>query len=47
LIKEMKVPTNCNAASLKDFNPVYIDLLNKILVFNPKKRVTIDEILQH
>ena len=26
---------------LKDFAPAYADLLQRILVFNPKKRITI------
>ncbi|XP_031472755.1 uncharacterized protein LOC116245238 [Nymphaea colorata] len=48
LIKEMKVPNSSNpAAFLKDFSPLYADLLQRMLVFNPKKRITIDEILQH
>lgn len=32
---------------LKDFAPAYVDLLQRILVFNPKKRITIQEILEH
>jgi mitogen-activated protein kinase 15 len=48
LIKEMKVPSGCSpSAFLKDFNPLYADLLQRILVFNPKKRMTIEDILQH
>jgi serine/threonine protein kinase len=44
----MKVPNSSNPSSyLKDFSPVFIDLLQKILLFNPKKRITIDEILEH
>lgn len=42
LIKEVKMPTTSNpAAFLKDFHPLYADLLQRILVFNPKKRITI------
>ncbi len=32
---------------LKDISLVFEDLLTKILVFNPKKRLTIEEILKH
>lgn len=48
LIKEMKISPNTKpAALLKDFNPSYIDLLERMLIFNPKKRMTIEDILSH
>lgn len=43
LIKEMKVSSSANSIMfLKDFAPEYIDLLQKMLIFNPKKRITIE-----
>jgi mitogen-activated protein kinase 15 len=32
---------------MKEFSASFIDLLERILVFNPTKRITIDEILNH
>lgn len=44
----MKMSTNAKPASLlKDFDASFIDLLERMLVFNPKKRITIEEILEH
>lgn len=44
----MKISNTSSPSSyLKDFAPAYVDLLQKILVFNPKKRITIQEILEH
>ena len=44
----MKAPTTSNpSAFLKDYHHAYVDLLTRMLVFNPKKRMTIDEILHH
>lgn len=31
----------------KDFSPEAIDLLRKMLTFDPKKRITVDEALKH
>jgi serine/threonine protein kinase len=37
----MKVSSSANSIMfLKDFAPEYIDLLQKMLIFNPKKRIT-------
>ena len=33
--------------SIRQFGPLYKNLLDKMLIFNPKKRITIDEILKH
>jgi mitogen-activated protein kinase 1/3 len=30
-----------------DFNPLALDLLSKMLVFNPQKRITVEEALEH
>ena len=47
-LKEMKVPTTVKPSTFfKDFEPGYIDLLERMLVFNPTKRMTVDEILGH
>lgn len=44
----MKISTNIKQGSLlKDFSPLYIDFLERILVFNPNKRMTVEEILEH
>lgn len=48
LIREAKIPSSCSpAAFLKDLPPQYADLLQRILVFNPTKRITAEQILQH
>ena len=48
LIKEMKISNASSPNSyIKDFAPAYVDLLQKILVFNPKKRISIQEMLEH
>jgi serine/threonine protein kinase len=48
MIKEMKISANSKPAGfLKDLPAGYGNLLEKILVFNPAKRMTIDEILNH
>jgi serine/threonine protein kinase len=48
MLKESK--TTCNApqakAILKDFPPQLTDLIQRMLVFNPSKRITIQEILE-
>lgn len=31
----------------KDFPPMFADLLQKMMTFNPKKRLTIEQILDH
>jgi|JI10StandDraft_1071094.scaffolds.fasta_scaffold1103273_2 serine/threonine protein kinase len=44
----MKISPNTKpAALLKDFDPSFVDLLEKMLIFNPKKRIDIDDILAH
>jgi serine/threonine protein kinase len=44
----MKAPTTSNPfVFLKDFSPAYVDLLTRMLAFNPRKRMTIEEILNH
>ena len=43
-IKENKITTQ-KLVKLEDKN--LIDLIEKILVFNPKKRLTIQEVLKH
>ena len=44
----MKIPTHTKQSQiLKDLNPGYIDLLERMLTFNPSKRITVEEILNH
>jgi serine/threonine protein kinase len=48
MLKEIKISPNTKPANyLKELSPAYANLLERILVFNPKKRLTIDEILSH
>jgi len=48
MMKEIKSSTTAKSSTfLKDFSPHFIDLLEKIIVFNPSKRLTIEEILSH
>jgi hypothetical protein len=43
MIKEIKIPPNSKPNSyLKDFPLGFGDLLEKIIVFNPNKRIKID-----
>lgn len=48
MLKESKVTnTGQSKALLKEFPAMFIDLLQKMLIVNPKKRMTIEEILSH
>lgn len=48
MVKEIKVPPNSRSTNfLKDFSAPFGDMLEKMLSFNPKKRMTIDELLAH
>ena len=39
----MKIPTHTKQSQiLKDLNPGYIDLLERMLTFNPSKRITVE-----
>ena len=43
MIKEVKIPTNAKAVNLmKDFSAPLADLLEKVIVFNPSKRLKIE-----
>jgi hypothetical protein len=43
MIKEIKIPSTAKSTTfLKDFSPPFIDLLEKVMVFNPLKRLTIE-----
>lgn len=47
-LKEMKISAHTKPSLiLKDLEPMYVDLLERMLVFNPSKRATVDEILSH
>ena len=44
----MKISSHSKPSNLfKEFGPGYADLLEKMLVFNPSKRATVDDILNH
>lgn len=44
----MKISTLTKSSNiLKDLSPQFIDFLERILVFNPSKRMTIEDILSH
>lgn len=48
LIREVKVPANSRPLNyLKELPEPVIDLLTRMLTFNPKKRMNVDEILTH
>lgn len=48
MVKEIKVTGTSKAGNfLKDFPQPFADLLEKIIVFNPNKRLKIEEILNH
>ena len=48
MIKEIKIPSTAKSSNfLKDFSPHFADLLEKVIVFNPNKRLKIEEILNH
>lgn len=48
MIKEVKISSTAKSVNLmKDFSPPLADLLEKIVVFNPSKRLTIEQILSH
>lgn len=49
MLKESKVSHSVAQMRylFKDFSPMFADLLEKMTLFNPKKRITIDEILAH
>lgn len=48
MLKESKASNSSQSKGiLKDFPSMFIDLLQKMLVINPKKRITIEEILAH
>jgi serine/threonine protein kinase len=44
LKKQPKIPFN---KIYKDANPLALDLLDKMLIFNPHERITVDEALAH
>ena len=42
-LKEMKISTYTKPSLVfKDLEPAYIDLLEKIMIFNPSKRLTVE-----
>ena len=46
MMKEIKISVNGKSNNfLKDFSPLFVDLLEKIVVFNPTKRLEIEDIL--
>ena len=48
MLKESKVSNVGQSKMLfKDFPMMFIDLLQKMFIFNPKKRISIEEILAH
>jgi mitogen-activated protein kinase 15 len=47
MIKEIKSSTSKSTNFLKDFSPPFADLLERILVFNPSRRLKIEDILAH
>lgn len=48
MIKEIKSTSTSKSCNfLKDFTPAFADLLEKIIVFNPSRRIKIDDILNH
>lgn len=48
MMKEIKISMNSKSNNfLKDFSPLFVDLLEKIIVFNPTKRLKIEDILNH
>ena len=48
MLKESKVSNiGQSKGLLKDFPLMFIDLLQKMFIFNPKKRINIEEILNH
>lgn len=48
MLKESKVANiGQSKILLKDFPSMFVDLLQKMFIFNPKKRITIEEILSH
>lgn len=48
MLKESKVSSIGQSKVLfKDFPTMFIDLLQKMFIFNPKKRISIEEILAH
>lgn len=48
MIKEIKSTTSSKSCNfLKDFSPAFADLLERIIVFNPSRRMKIEEILNH
>lgn len=49
MMKEIKVQSSTSKSNslLKEFSPVFADLLERIIVFNPSKRMKIEEILNH
>ena len=47
-LKEMKISAHTKPSLvLKDLEPMYIDLLERMLIFNPSKRITAEEMLSH
>ncbi len=48
MMKEIKVTNNSKSSNfLKEFSSPFADLLERIIVFNPAKRLKIEEILNH
>ena len=45
--EEMEAKVSYFLMKMKDLDPLIVDLLSKILVLNPNKRYTIEEILAH
>lgn len=48
MLQSSKIAYNSQKVNfLKDFDPAFCDLLSKIIVFNPRKRIGVQEILAH
>ena len=48
MVKEIKVPPNSKSTNyLKDFSAPFGDMLQKMLSFSPRRRMTIDQLLNH
>lgn len=48
MLQSSKIAYNSQKINfLKDFDPGFSDLLSRIIVFNPKKRMGVEDILAH
>ena len=46
-LKEKREPHELWASKYPDASPLAIDLLTKLLAFNPKKRITVSQAIRH